>query len=57
MSANTKKWVNRGGLVGMIVGVILIVVAGGDVSAATNTVGIVAGIAGTVAVLIRELLN
>ena len=57
MSANTKKWINRGGLIGMIVGVVLIVIGGGDVSAATETVGIVAGIAGTVMVLIRELLS
>ena len=57
MSANAKKWINRGGLIGMIVGVVMIVIAGGDVGAATQTVGIVAGVAGTVMVLIRELLG
>jgi hypothetical protein len=57
MSANAKKWINRGGLIGMIVGVVMIVIAGGDVGAATQTVGIVAGVAGTVMILIRELLG
>jgi len=57
MSADTKKWINRGGLLAMIVGVVAIVIGGGDVGAATQTVGIVAGVAGTVLVLIRELLG
>lgn len=57
MSAEVKKWINRGGLIAMLVGVVLIVVGGGDVSAATETVGIVAGVAGTVMVLVRELLG
>ena len=57
MSAEVKKWINRGGLIAMIVGVVLIVVGGGDVSAATETVGIVASVAGTVMVLVRELLG
>jgi len=56
MSANVKKWINRGGLVAMILGVVLVVVGGGDVAAATETVGIVAGIAGAILVLIREIM-
>jgi hypothetical protein len=57
MSANVKRWINRGGLIGMIVGVVLIVIGGGDVSAATETVGVVASIAGTVMVLVREIMS
>jgi hypothetical protein len=57
MSANAKKWINRGGLIGMIVGVVLIVIGGGDVAAATETVGLVAGIAGTIMVLVREIMS
>ena len=57
MSANTKKWVNRSGLVAMIVGAIAIVVAGGDMSAAQQTVATVATIAGSVLVLIREVIG
>ena len=55
MSANTKKWINRGGLGLMVVGVVLIVAGGGNTGGAIDVVGIVAGAAGAVAVLIREL--
>jgi len=57
MNANAKKWINRGGLIAMIVGAIAIVVAGGDMSAAQQTVATVATIAGSVLVLIREVVN
>lgn len=57
MSANTKRWINRGGLVAMIVGTIAIVVAGGDMSAAQQTTATVATIAGSVMVLLREILG
>jgi len=56
MSANVKKWVNRGGLIAVVVGIVLIVVGGGDTGAAINTAGTVAAVAGAVMVLIRELL-
>ena len=56
MSANVKRWINRGGLIAVVVGIVLIVVGGGDTGAAIETAGIVATIAGSVMVLIRELL-
>ena len=57
MSANVKKWVNRGGLIAVIAGIVAIVVGGGDTSAALETAGTVATIAGAVAVLIREVFD
>lgn len=57
MSATTKKWINRGGLLAVILGIVLIVAAGGDAQAAIQTAGVVAGIAGAVLVLFREILN
>jgi len=56
MSANVKAWINRGGLIAVVVGIVLIVVGGGDTGAAIETAGTVATIAGAVMVLIRELL-
>lgn len=57
MSANVKKILNRGGLVAMIVGVVAIVIGGGDAPGALTTVGEVATIAGAAMVLVRELFN
>ena len=57
MGANVKKWLNRGGLVAVIAGIVLIVVGGGDAGAAIDTAGTVAAIAGSVLVLIREVLG
>jgi hypothetical protein len=57
MSPKVKKWLNRGGLIAMIVGVVAITVGGGDTSAALETAGEAAAIAGTAAVLVRELFN
>lgn len=57
MSANVKKWLNRGGLAAMVVGIVAIVIGGGDTGAALETAGEAAAIAGTVAVFVRELLN
>ena len=57
MSAEVKKWVNRGGLIAIIVGVVAIVIGGGDTGAALATAGTVATIAGAVAVLVREIFN
>lgn len=57
MNANVKKWLNRGGLVAVIAGIVMIVVGGGDAGAAIDTAGTVAAIAGSVLVLIREVLN
>jgi len=57
MSAQVKKILNRGGLVAVIVGVVAIVIGGGDTGAAIETAGTVASIAGAAAILIRELFN
>ena len=57
MSATVKKWFNRGGLIAIGVGVILTIVGGGDPSAALSTGATIAAIAGTVAILIREIFN
>ncbi len=56
MSADVKKWVNRSGLIAVVIGIVLVVVGGGDTGAAIETAGTVATIAGAVMVLIRELL-
>ena len=57
MDPRVKKWLNRGGLIAVIVGMVAIVAGGGDTSAALETAGEVAAIAGTVAILVRELFN
>lgn len=57
MNANVKKWLNRGGLIGVVVGIVLIVIGGGDTGAAIETAGTVATIAGAVLVLVREILG
>lgn len=57
MSAGLKKFLNRGGLVAIILGVIGIVAGGGDTSAALSTAGEVATIAGAALVLVREIFN
>jgi len=54
VNANVKKWLNRGGLVAVIAGIVLIVVGGGDAGAAIDTAATVATIAGSVLVLIRR---
>ena len=56
MSANVKKWINRGGLLGVVAGIVLLVIGGGDTGAALETAGLVATIAGAAMVVIRELL-
>ena len=57
MSPKVKKWLNRGGLIAMSIGIVAIVVGGGDTLGALETAGEVAAIAGTIAVLVRELFN
>lgn len=57
MSAKVKKWLNRGGLILVAAGMVAITVGGGDTAAAIDVAGQVAGVAGAVVILIRELLN
>lgn len=57
MNANVKKTLNRGGLIAVIIGIVAIVVAGGDAPAALETAGQAATIAGAVLVFVRELLG
>ena len=57
MSAELKKWINRGGLIAIIIGVATYVATGGDAGTAGSMVTVVAGITGAVLVLIREVLG
>jgi hypothetical protein len=55
MSPEVKKWINRGGLIAMVLGIAAVVVAGGDTQAALGIAGSAAGIVGAILVLIREI--
>lgn len=57
MNAQVKKWINRGGLVAIVVGVISYVATGGDAAGASEIVTVAAGLTGTVLILIREILG
>ncbi len=57
MNPTMKKWFNRGGLIAIGVGVILIIAGGGDPSVGLATGSTIATIAGAVAVLVREIFN
>lgn len=57
MNPTVKKWLNRGGLIAIVLGTVGIVAGGGDTGAALQTAGEVATIAGAVMVLVREIFN
>ena len=57
MSADVKKWINRGGLIAMVVGAVLLVVGGGDVDGAMGIAATAAAVAGSIIVLIREMIG
>ncbi len=57
MSSNTKKWINRGGLLAVVVGIALVVIGGGDPDAALESAGTMATIVGAALVFVRELLS
>ena len=57
MKAEVKKWINRGGLVAIVIGVVAYVASGGSVATATEVLTVVAGVTGTVMILIREILG
>jgi uncharacterized membrane protein YeaQ/YmgE (transglycosylase-associated protein family) len=52
-----KKWINRGGLVAIIAGVIAYAVTGGSVESAGQIVTVTFGLVGAALVLIREVLG
>ena len=56
MSDNLKAWVNRIGIVAVIVGIIGIKVIGGDPSAAVDTGYTVAAVVGTVILIVKEII-
>lgn len=57
MSVSTKKWLNRGGLIAVIVGFVLIKIIGGDTGQVVDTAGTLVTAGGAILVLIREILN
>lgn len=57
MNAQVKKWINRGGLVLVIIGIVGVTVGGGDTEAVMETAGQAATIIGAAVVFIRELLG
>jgi len=57
MKPELKMWINRGGLVAMVIGVIVFIATGGDAGSAGQIVGTVASITGAALVLIRELIG
>lgn len=57
MNENIKRILNRGGLVAVVVGIIAIVIGGGDTGAALEVAGTAATIAGAALILVRELFN
>ena len=57
MNATVKKWLNRGGLAAVLVGVVLIIIGGGDVDATLQTAAVAATLGGALMVFIRELLG
>jgi hypothetical protein len=57
MSADAKKWLNRGGLIAVALGIIGIVAGGGDTGAALELGGTVASIAGAIVLIIKEIIQ
>lgn len=57
MNENGKKWINRGGLLAVILGMIAIQVSGGDASAALELAGKISTVSGIALVALRELFN
>ena len=57
MNSKTKKWINRGGLIAIVVGVVAYIATGGDAGTAGEIVTAAAGITGAVLILIREILG
>ena len=56
MSDQVKAWVNRIGLVAIIVGIVGVGVAGGDAQVAVNTGFTVSAVVGTVILIIKEII-
>ena len=57
MNPKVKKWLNRGGLIGMMICIAAITIGGGDADAAMETAGIVSGLVGVGLGIVRELLG
>ena len=57
MDPKIKKMLNRGGLIAVGIGIVAIVIGGGDTGAALDIAGTVASIAGAIVILIREILD
>ena len=57
LSANTKKWFNRAGLVLCGIGGAIIAIGGGVVEAGTGITAAVFGLVGTALIIIREIMN
>ena len=57
MNPNVKKVLNRGGLIAVVAGIVMIVVGGGDAPAALDIAATAATITGAVLVLVREIMG
>ena len=57
MSSGLKKALNRIGLAGVLVGIVLTVVSGADATPVLEQASTVATLAGALMVLVRELFN
>lgn len=57
MKPELKIWINRGGLIGIVIAVAVYVASGGSASTAAQIVTAASGITGAVLVLIREILG
>ena len=57
MKPEVKIWINRGGLIAIIVGLVVYFATGGGVETAGQLVSVVGGVTGAVLILIRELFG
>lgn len=57
MSGKWKGWINKGGLIAIVISVVVYIATGGNAEAAGSIVTITAGITGAALILLREILG